>query len=256
LYSFITLCCLFSCLSLPALLNIFAYPISIRLSRAISQYIVKQLAPRFFAILKCYRNFQFLGDNGSKKLLPEQFIIISNHQSLFDIPAYMNFLRDKELRFVAKDNLSRHIPLVSEMLRAQEHCMIPRRGSPMEAMKVVETFGKRALKKNQIPVLFPEGTRTRDGNVGKFYSAGFRKLTEATLLPVAVCALDGGWQIRDISTIMRRLKNGSYRVKVLKVFPAPKTKDAQAALLEESRVLIQAQLDEWRNLPLNMRQAD
>jgi len=89
-----------------------------------------------------------------------------------------------------------------------------------------------------------------------FYSAGFRTPPAATLLPVAVCALDGGWQIRDISTIMRRLKNGSYRVKVLKVFPAPKTKDAQAALLEESRALIQAQLDEWRNLPLNMRQAD
>ena len=168
----------------------------------------------------------------------------------------MNFLRDKELRFVAKDNLSRHIPLVSEMLRAQEHCMIPRRGSPMEAMKVVENFGKRALKKNQIPVLFPEGTRTRDGNVGKFYSAGFRKLSETAELPVAVCALDGGWQIRDISTIMRRLKNGSYRVKVLKVFPAPKTKDAQAALLEESRQLIQSQLDEWRKLPAHICKAD
>ncbi|MGP1457785.1 MAG: lysophospholipid acyltransferase family protein [Treponema sp.] len=253
MYSFITLCCLFSCLALPAVSNIIAYPVSIRLSRAISQYIVKRLAPRVFAILNCYRNFKFFGDNDSKKLLPAQFIIISNHQSLFDIPAYMNFLRDKELRFVAKDNLSRHIPLVSEMLRAQEHCMIPRRGSPMEAMKVVENFAKRALEKNQIPVLFPEGTRTRDGNVGKFYSAGFRKLSEAANLPVAVCALDGGWQIRDMANIMRRLKNGSYRVKVLKVFPAPKTKDAQAALLEESRALIQAQIDEWRKLPASVR---
>ncbi|MGP1511899.1 MAG: 1-acyl-sn-glycerol-3-phosphate acyltransferase, partial [Treponema sp.] len=80
------------------------------MSRYISEYIVKKLAPRLFAILNCYRNFKFFGYDESKKALPEQFIIISNHQSLLDIPAYMNFLRDKELRFVAKDNLARHIP--------------------------------------------------------------------------------------------------------------------------------------------------
>ena len=253
MYSFITLCCLFTCVTLPAIFNIFAYPVNIRLSIYISEYIVKKLAPRIFAILNCYRNFKFFGYNESKKMLPEQFIIISNHQSLFDIPAYMNFFRDKELRFVAKDNLARHIPLVSEMLRAHEHCMIPRKGSPMIAMKVVEDFGKRAIERKQIPVLFPEGTRTRDGNVGKFYSAGFRKLAETVNLPVAACALDGGWQIRDMSNIMRRLKNGSYRLKVVKVFPAPKTKEEQVVILEESRTLIQKQLDEWRKLKSDRR---
>lgn len=251
--SFITLCCLFTCVAWPAFLNTLVYPLNIRWSRAISQYIVKVLAPRVFAILTCYRNFHFFGYNESKALLPEQFLIISNHQSLFDIPAYMNFLRDKELRFVAKDNLARHIPLVSEMLRAQEHCMIPRRGSPMLAMKVVERFGRRVSERNQIPVLFPEGTRTRDGNVGRFYSAGFRKLTETLNLPVAACALDGGWRIRDIGKIMRHLKNGCYRIKVVKVYPAPHTKEAAAAILEESRTLIQQQLDAWRTLGTNQK---
>ena len=180
-------------------------------------------------------------------------MIISNHQSLIDIPCYMNFLRDKELRFVAKDNLSRHIPLVSEMLRSQEHCMVPRRGSPMVAMKTMETFSKKVTANGWIPVLFPEGTRTRDGNVGKFYSAGFRKLCETTNLPVVVCALDGGYQIREIRTIMTNLKNGSYRVKILKIYDAPSTKEEQALILEESRNMIQNQLDEWRKLPLNQR---
>jgi len=34
---------------------------------------------------------------------------------------------------------------------------------------------------------------------------------------------------------------------VLKVFPAPKTKEEQIALLDEAKSLIQKQLDEWRN---------
>lgn len=246
--SVITLICLFGMVIPPSILNIIAYPISKRWSCKISDYIVKVLAPRLFAILNKYRHFHFFGYEESKKQLPEQFTIISNHQSLFDIPAFMNFLRDKNVRFVAKDNLSRHIPLVSEMLRAHEHCMVPRRGSPMIAMKTVEKFGKRVIERNQIPIIFPEGTRTRDGNVGKFYSAGFRKLNESTGLPVVCCALDGGWQIRDMGKLMHNLKNGCYRVKVLKVFDCPKTKEEEVAMLEESRQLIQAQLEEWRKL--------
>lgn len=253
MYSFVTLCCLFGSVSLSAILNIIAYPLNKKWSERISQYIVKVLAPRVFAILNCYRRFRFFGYKESKRLLPEQFLIISNHQSLLDIPAFMNFFRDKELRFVAKDILARHIPLVSEMLRAQQHCMIPRRGSPMVAMKTMEDFGRRVLERNQIPVLFPEGTRTRDGNVGKFYSAGFRKLNEAAALPVAACALDGGYQIRDMKNIMQNMKNGCYRVKVVKVFPAPKTKEDEVSVLEESRRLIQDQLDEWRKMDADCR---
>lgn len=248
MYSFVTLCCLVSSIALPSILNILAYPVSLKTSVRISNYIVKVLAPRLFAILNCYRHFHFFGYNETKVNLPDQFLIISNHQSLLDIPCYMNFFRDKELRFVAKDILERHIPLVSEMLRAQKHCMIPRKGSPMEAMKIVEKFGKRVIERNQIPVLFPEGTRTRNGNVGKFYSAGFRKLNESANLPIVACALDGGYQIRDLRHIMSNLKNGCYRVKVMKVFDPPKTKDEEVYVLEESRRLIQEQLNQWRKL--------
>lgn len=249
--SLITLCCLFSAVTFPAILNIIAYPISKKWSCAISQYIVSVLAPRVFAILNCYRHFHFLGDKKSKKNLPDQFMLISNHQSLLDIPAYMVFFHEKNIRFVAKDNLSRHIPLISEMLRAHEHCMVPRRGSPMLAMKTLEAFGKRVMARKQIPVLFPEGTRTKNGDVGKFYSAGFRKLNEITKLPIVACALDGGYQIRDLNRIMSNLKNGCYRVRVVKVFDAPTTKEEETAVLEESRRLIQQQLDEWRQIGKN-----
>lgn len=244
--SLITLCCLFWCVTPAAVMNIIAYPISLRWSRCISQYIAKVVAYRLFSILNCYRHFHFFNYRRSKKGLPPQFIVISNHQSLFDIPAYMRFFHDLDVRFVAKDTLARHIPLVSEMLRAHEHCMVPRSGSPMKSMKILEAFGRRILARNQIPILFPEGTRTHTGNVGKFYSAGFRKLNEVTHLPIAVCALDGGWQIRDVPHVISNLKNGCYRVKVLKVYPAPKSKTEEEAILTEARTMIQAQLDEWR----------
>lgn len=247
--SLITVLCLLGCIIPVSIANILAYPVSKKLCLKISNWIVKKLAPLLFAIVKKYKKFNFWGYNDSKKLLPEQFMIISNHQSLLDIPCYMNFFREKEVRFVSKDTLARHIPLVSEMLRVQEHCMIPRKAKPMDAMNVMDKFGKKAAAKGEIPILFPEGTRTRTGDVGKFYSAGFRKLSEASNLPIAVCALDGGYELRDLTTILTKLKCGCYRVKVLKMYEPPKTKEECNQILDEAKELIQKQLDEWRQIP-------
>ena len=251
--SFIT-AFLIICMVLPAsLANIIVYPFSKKLSIRISDYIIKVLAPTLFALLKTYRKFNFWGYTESKKDLPEQFMVISNHQSLLDIPCHMKFFHEKNPRFVAKDSLARHIPLVSEMLRSQQHCTIPRTARPMEAMKYIEKFGKRVVERNQIPFLFPEGTRTKDGSVGKFYSAGFRKLTESTGLPVVVCALDGGWQLRDLKKFFYNINKGCYRVKVLKVYDAPKTKEECNKILEESKIMIENQVKEWRSMPANQR---
>ncbi|MCR5288506.1 MAG: 1-acyl-sn-glycerol-3-phosphate acyltransferase [Treponema sp.] len=246
--SVITLFCFIQVVLLPAIANIFAYPVSKPLCMCISNYIVRVCAHRIFTILSAYKQFRFIGDEESKKMLPEHFLIISNHQSLIDIPLYMNYFRDKELRFVAKAELGRHVPLVSEMLRVQEHCMIPRKGSPSIAMKTLDSFGKRAVERGQIPVLFPEGTRSKDGELGTFYAAGFRRLTDAAHLPVAVCALDGGWRINNLKNIMINLYRGSYRVKVLKVYPAPQNKEEQVAILDEAKQLISDQLKAWRSL--------
>ena len=129
---FLTILCLI-CMIIPAsIANIFAYPVSRKLSIKISYYINDVLAPRLFAVLYTYRHFHFWGYDNLISELPENFIIISNHQSLLDIPVYMKFLKGRDLRFIAKDALGRHVPLVSEMLRAQQHCLIPRKAKPME----------------------------------------------------------------------------------------------------------------------------
>lgn len=246
--SFISIICLVGMVIPATIGNIIFYPTFRKISVKISDYIVETLAPRLFAILRTYKHFHLWKYDENREKLPQQFLVISNHQSLLDIPLYMVFFRNKNVRFVAKDALARHVPLVSEMLRAHEHCMIPRRAKPMEAMAVMDAFGKRVLSRGQIPVLFPEGTRTKDGNVGKFYSAGFRKLTESTGLPVVACALEGGYQLRDLRRIFTKLKRGSYRVKILKVYDCPKSKEDCNAVLEDARQLIQSQLEEWRKL--------
>ncbi len=179
------------------------------------------------------------------KDLPKQFMVVSNHQSLVDIVVHLLYFQGREVRFVAKDALG-NVPMVGKMLKSQGHCMIPRKGGASIAMKALSDFGQRVMQKNQIPVIFPEGTRSKDGNLGTFYAAGFRRLEETVRLPVVVCALDGGWRLSKFDQFFRNLKRGAYKVKVLKVFDAPQNKEEEKLILEESKNLIQKQLDEWR----------
>ncbi|WP_318680094.1 lysophospholipid acyltransferase family protein [Treponema sp.] len=234
-------------LAWPSLLNIIFYPFSKkRICVKISDYIVHRCAPLLFAILKVYKHFRLSYSKENFEKLPEQFIVISNHQSLMDIPIFMTFFPDKDVRFVAKEELGRHVPLISEMLRSHEHCVIPRKGGAGKAMRTIESFGKRVLERKQIPIIFPEGTRSKDGELLNFYSAGFRKIAETTNLPVVVCCLDNGYKINDFMHVLENISNIDYKVKVIKIYEAPKNKDEQVKILEESKVLMQRQLEEWR----------
>lgn len=247
----LTIFTLVLCLSLlipPTVLLCIVYPFSRKASVWVSNYITCTCARMMFSILKTYRSFNFLGSTENLDVLPERFVVISNHQSLFDIVCYLKYFGGLKARFVAKDSLGK-VPMVGKMLKSQGHCMIPRKGSPSVAMKSIDAFSKSAESRNECPVIFPEGTRSRDGNLGQFYSAGFRRLVQGASIPVVVCALDGGWKISSLDSIFRYLHKGAYRVKILKVYDPPKGKEDEKVILEESRELIQAQLDQWRKLP-------
>ncbi len=239
---------LFSMLAVPTLMITITYPFGHKAAVWWSDYITTVCARRFFAILKIYRGFRFDADNASKQNLPKQFLILSNHQSLLDIVVYLVYFAGKEVRFVAKDALSK-VPMVGKMLKSQQHCMIPRKGSPSQAMELLKKFGEHVKSSDKIlPLIFPEGTRSKDGTVGKFYAAGFRMLEETVKLPVAVCALDGGWKLSNLTRILSGFKKGAYRVRVLKLYDAPQSKDDEKRILAESRDLIEKQLEAWRVL--------
>lgn len=229
------------------------YPFSKKAAKKMSDFCVKKVPVGVFGILYKIDQFQFFGYEETKTELPEQFMIICNHQSIFDIPAFMRFMPEVDLRFIAKDKLGKGVPLVSPMLKSQQHCLIPRNIRPLDSVRIISDFGKRSKEQNLVPVLFPEGTRSRDGSVGKFYTAGFRTLTEASGLPVVVCAIDGGWRIADLKNLLKNIHKGSYRLKVLKVYPCPNGKEECNKVLDESKALIEAQLVEWRNKPLTER---
>lgn len=212
----------------------------------VNTWIMVRQSRMIFAVFAAYMDFRFVGDSKALSALPDQYIALSNHQSLFDIPLFNRYIPNGRLRFVAKAELGRNIPVVSLMLRTGGHCLISRTGSGSSAMRELDRFADRVMQNDWIPVIFPEGTRSKDGSVGAFHAAGFRRFVDRCPLPVGVFAIDGGWRISKLGDMRKTLRGGRYRIKLLKVYDAPQGKAEQVKILEEGKVLIAEQLERWR----------
>jgi len=177
--------------------------------------------------------------------LPPVFLIVSNHQSLVDIPAIAIAFSRNKLRFVAKKELSRGIPYVSRALRYGQHALISRKGDYRAGQKELRRFAALAHQ-GLSPVVFPEGSRSRTGMVRDFFSGAVRIVLEKESLPVLAVAVDGGYRMATLPQLLLHVRDTHYRVKPLTLYPAPKGKREITALLETVHDEIAAQVTEWR----------
>jgi 1-acyl-sn-glycerol-3-phosphate acyltransferase len=177
--------------------------------------------------------------------LPRVFLIVSNHQTLADIPAMAATFPRNGLRYVAKKSLSRGIPYASTSLRWGQHALISRTGDYRAGNKELRRFA-RLTEQGICPVVFPEGTRSRSGRVNEFYTGAVRIILEQTPIPVLSVALDGGYRLSTLRQLLQNLRGAHYRVKPLTLYPAPKGKREISELLVTIRTEIEEQVREWR----------
>lgn len=111
------------------------------------------------------------------------FVVVSNHASLAD-PMLLSFL-PLDMRFVAKEELF-HAPLVGWHLRLAGD--IPLRRGDHSSAGAMTAACVETLKRGMSVMIFPEGTRSRDGVLGRFRDGAFRVAIAAgaAILPVAL----------------------------------------------------------------------
>lgn len=137
------------------------------------------------------------------------YIYMSNHQSNFDIPVLLAYL-DTQFRWLAKAELFK-IPIFGYAMKRAGYISIDRsnRKSAFESLK-------EAAKKirNGVSVLiFPEGTRSRDGNIRPFKKGGFALAVDSGV-PVVPIVIHGTWSIMSKKGI--RIKPGNVVIEILK----------------------------------------
>ncbi|MBR9998892.1 MAG: 1-acyl-sn-glycerol-3-phosphate acyltransferase [Cyclobacteriaceae bacterium] len=122
-------------------------------------------------------------------------IVISNHQSMFDIPPLGWRFRKHHPKYVSKIELGRNIPSISYNLRHGGSALIDRKNVKQALMEVIR-FGKYIAANNYAACIFPEGTRGRDGILKKFKISGIDALLKtapnALIVPFVI---DGNYRL-------------------------------------------------------------
>ena len=133
----------------------------------------------------------------SKVNLPEDkpLIFVSNHQGLYDIIGIGLFLRKYHPKFVSKIELGKGIPSVSYNLNHGGSVLIDRK-NPKQALPALKKMAEYIETTNRSTVIFPEGTRSRDGHPGSFASNGLKILCiyapNALVVPVTI---NNSWKV-------------------------------------------------------------
>ena len=122
-------------------------------------------------------------------------IFVSNHQSTFDIPPIIWYLRKYLPKFVSKEELGRGIPSISFNLRHGGAALINRK-DPRQALTELAKFSKKINKNKWSAVIFPEGTRSRTGKPKSFSVNGLKMITkynpEAYVVPLTI---NNSWKV-------------------------------------------------------------
>ena len=129
--------------------------------------------------------------------LPENttLIFVSNHQSTFDIPPIIWYLRKHYPKFVSKKELGKGIPSISFNLKHGGAALIDRKDAK-QALTELGKFAKRINQNKWSAAIFPEGTRSRTGKTKPFSVNGLKMLLkynpEAYVVPITI---NNSWKV-------------------------------------------------------------
>lgn len=116
-------------------------------------------------------------------------IIVANHQSLHDIYPLTWYMRKRSPKFISKIELGKGIPSVSYNLRHGGAALIDRK-NPRQSLPALMKFGEYIEENKYAAVIFPEGTRSKDGIPKSFQTKGleilFKKVPSALVVPVTI----------------------------------------------------------------------
>jgi 1-acyl-sn-glycerol-3-phosphate acyltransferase len=119
----------------------------------------------------------------------QPLIIVANHQSMYDISPIMWYMRKHHPKFISKQELGRGIPSVSYNLRHGGSVLIDRT-NPRQSLPAIMKFGAYIEENKRAAVIFPEGTRSKNGEPKPFQTKGLeiliKKIPSATIVPISI----------------------------------------------------------------------
>lgn len=174
------------------------------------------------------------------------YIIISNHQSLYEFPLFGAGLFSNLPGFISKAENGKWYPTVSFYLRNGPNALIDRKDKPGSIRRIAE-LGRQAQEVGHSVLIYPEGTRARDGELKSYKKAGTLALMAAAPdLAVVPVAVEGGWVAMRHNFLP--VPFGT-RLRMRIGDPIPRTEgEDREAIIAQARRFTDKALTEWRGI--------
>ncbi len=173
---------------------------------------------------------------GLENVDPDQtYVVVSNHQSAFDIFAHFAAL-PLPIRFLAKKELFK-IPIFGLAMKKIGMVEVDR-GAGRAVHQAVNEGARRTMEHGWSLIIYPEGTRSRDGVLLPFKKGAFTIASniKAPILPTAIVGSRAVWKPKT-----KRIHSGQITVKIM---PAISTDGLALYQLEGLKNQVQAQVAE------------
>ena len=127
---------------------------------------------------------------GSENIDPKaSYIFVANHQSLYDMPLVYGWLKNNFKWIIKKE--FRKMPIMGKTCELMGHIFIDR-SNPMRAKNSLDIAKQNLKQGNNSIFLFPEGTRTRNGQIGRFKRGAFT-IARDLHLPIVPITINGAF---------------------------------------------------------------
>jgi 1-acyl-sn-glycerol-3-phosphate acyltransferase len=121
-------------------------------------------------------------------------LVLMNHQSLLDIPLVIASVEGAYTRIVTRKRYLRWIPLISHMVRLYQYPVVDPSANAGTLRQMLASI-RDAARTTEVPLaIFPEGTRTRNGEIGRFKTTGLALILEQKPWTVYLLVADGFWE--------------------------------------------------------------
>ncbi len=160
--------------------NVFGYPA-----------LKKSVDALQFCLMRCMNilGTRFTFNNPYQIDANQPLIIVANHQSMYDISPIIWYMRKHHPKFISKMELGKGIPSVSYNLRHGGSVLIDRK-NPRQSLPAIMKFGEYIEDTKRAAVIFPEGTRSKNGEPKPFQKKGlevlFKKIPSALVVPISI----------------------------------------------------------------------
>jgi 1-acyl-sn-glycerol-3-phosphate acyltransferase len=182
-------------------------------------------------------------------IAPGPAVLVMNHQSVLDIPLLLEMAPALPYpRIPARDRYRRGIPGVSVAMRIARYPFVTqKRESIRDDLASIGAVVEEVAAGTASIAIFPEGHRTRDGEIGTFMVRGLRAILAGAGRPVYCVVADGMWGARTMAEAAARMAGARVEVRVLGPFTPPAEGAAIDAFIEELRERMVSTLHEIRS---------